>query len=160
MLAAAAQALGELEAVIDAIPASERDTEFGSFTRDRDVADVLNHLHAWHVVLLRWLAEASAGLTPEVPAPGYRWGDLDALNLVFRDGYAREGVAAAHARLRASHDELLTVVGALDDDALFTEGHHAWLGGTLAEPVHECLGAHYDWAIGAIAAARGSRHLH
>ncbi|MBM7503192.1 ClbS/DfsB family four-helix bundle protein [Agromyces aurantiacus] len=119
--------------------------------RDRDVVDVLNHLHAWHMLLLGWLEADAAGRAPAYPADGYTWRDLDRLNRDLRDRYRGDGeLAAARERLRASHDAALARIDALDDRAIFDEGK-AWLGGaTLAEPVHECLGGHYAWAIGAL----------
>ena len=43
---------------------------------------------------------------------------------------------------------------AIDEAELYSASRHPWVSGPLAEPVHECLGGHYEWAIGAIAAAR------
>ncbi|MGR2752188.1 ClbS/DfsB family four-helix bundle protein [Agromyces arachidis] len=119
--------------------------------RDRDAVDVLNHLHAWHMLLLGWLEADAAGRVPAYPAEGFTWADLDRLNRKLRDRYRGEGdLDVARDRVRASHRSALARIDALDDDAIFAEGR-PWLGGaTLAEPVHECLGGHYAWAVGAL----------
>lgn len=127
--------------------------------RDRDAVDVLNHLHAWHVLLLGWLDADAAGDEPAYPAEGYTWRDLDRLNRDLRDRYRGDGdLDAARERLRASHRSALARIDALDDAAIFSDGRPWLRGATLAEPVHECLGGHYAWAIGALEglAARGT----
>ena len=118
--------------------------------RDRDATDVVNHLHAWHVLLIGWLDSDAAGQAPGFPAEGYTWAQLDALNRALRDRYRDDGaLAAARERLRASHVAALARVEAMSDADLF-EVPRAWAHGTLAEPVHECLGGHYDWALRAL----------
>jgi hypothetical protein len=127
--------------------------------RDRDAVDVLNHLHAWHVLLLGWLEADAAGREPAYPAEEYTWRDLDRLNRDLRDRYRGDGdLDAARARLRASHRSALARIDALDDAAIFSDGRPWLKGATLAEPVHECLGGHYAWAVGSLEglAARGT----
>lgn len=154
--AAAMRAFRNLEAVFDAIPPSERDAPFRDRDRrDRDLQDVLDHVFAWHELLLGWIAGIERGETPAYPAEGFSWSELDELNLSLRDRTrTRGGAERAFARLQGSHAVALAKVGALDADVLFDATRFPWLGGPLAEPVHECLGGHYDWAVGAIGAAR------
>ncbi|MGR0320662.1 ClbS/DfsB family four-helix bundle protein [Agromyces sp. ZXT2-3] len=120
--------------------------------RDRDAVDVVNHLHAWHVLLLDWLAADDAGKEPAYPADGYTWRDLDRLNRDLRDRYRGDGDPdTARERLRASHRSTLARLDAMTDAQIFADGR-GWLrGATLAEPAHECLGGHYAWALGVVA---------
>jgi hypothetical protein len=121
-----------------------------SHARDRDATDVVNHLHAWHVLLIGWLDADAAGARPAYPAEGYTWGELHTLNRDLRDRYRGDGVLApARERLRASHAEALGRAVALSDSVLF-ETECEWARGTLAEPIHECLGGHYQWALDAL----------
>ncbi|UOQ88675.1 ClbS/DfsB family four-helix bundle protein [Agromyces endophyticus] len=162
--AAAMRGFRTLEDVIDVIPAKVRDRPFpvaatapaasgvAGAPRDRDLQDVLNHLHAWHELLIGWLDAIEAGRTPAYPAEGYDWGRLDALNLALREKYRVRQASRAFARLQASHATALGRVSALGDDVLFDADRFDWLGGTLAGPAHECLGGHYAWAVQAIAA--------
>lgn len=162
--AAAMRGFRTLEEVIDVIPPATRDRPFPvpatsaeasgvpGTARDRDLQDVLNHLHAWHVLLLGWLDAIDRGGAPAYPADGYGWSRLDALNLSLRDEYRVKNVSRALARLQTSHAAALARVSALGDDVLFDADRFDWLGGSLAVPVHECLGGHYAWAVEAIAA--------
>lgn len=161
----AEEAFARLEGAIDAMAASphpeaepaaaqmaESTTDGAApAKRDRDAVDVLNHLHAWHVLLLGWLDDDAAGRTPAFPAEGYTWRELDELNRELRDRYRGDGeLEFARERLRASHRAALARLERFDDASLFSDGR-PWLGGgTLAEPVHECLGGHYEWALGAL----------
>ncbi|HEU5222135.1 MAG TPA: ClbS/DfsB family four-helix bundle protein [Candidatus Lumbricidophila sp.] len=154
LLADAAREFDTLQALISSMTVDERDAPLVGGSRDRDVADVLNHLHAWHELLLGWVAEASVDRAPAFPAEGHTWTELDALNLHLRDQYLRESSDAALARLRGSHMRVTTVVEGLSDAELFDVARYPWLRGQLAEPVHECLGAHYRWAVAAIVRAR------
>ena len=47
---------------------------------ERTVKDVLAHIAAWELLMVAWLEELYAGLTPQRPAPGMTWDDLDLLN--------------------------------------------------------------------------------
>ncbi|MFK4728169.1 ClbS/DfsB family four-helix bundle protein [Agromyces mediolanus] len=154
--AAAMRGFSTLEAAVDAIPAAERDAPFtANGGRDRDLQDVLNHVHAWHELLLGWLSAIERGETPAYPAEGHGWNELEALNTELRDRTrTRGGAERAFARLQGSHAVALARVGALDRDVLFDPARFDWLGGPLAEPVHECLRGHYEWAVQAIGAAR------
>ena len=147
-------AIDDMVAAARASPATPAEAETDAAApdrRDRDAVDVLNHLHAWHILLLGWLDADAAGRAPGYPADGYTWRDLDRLNRDLRDRYRGDGdLDAARERLRASHRSVLARSDALDDAAVFSDGRR-WLGGaTLAEPVHECLGGHYAWALGAL----------
>lgn len=153
---AAMRSFRSLEGVVDAIPPSERDAPFRVRDgRDRDLQDVLDHVFAWHELLLGWIAAIERRETPAYPAEGFSWSELDELNLSLRDrSRTRGGAERAFARLQGSHAVALAKVGALDADVLFEATRFPWLGVPFAEPVHECLGGHYDWAVGAIEAAR------
>lgn len=123
--------------------------------RDRDLQDVLNHLHAWHVLLLGWLDAVAAGDEPAYPAEGRTWAALDALNVELRDRYRVRDLDRAWSRLQTSHVGVLARVGALDEAELFDATRFGWLRGSpLAEPVHECLGGHYEWALATIEVRR------
>lgn len=157
IVAAAVRTLADLEHAVHAVPPADRDAPLPGENRDRDLRDILNHLHAWHVLLVGWLDDDAAGRAPAYPADGYDWASLDALNLALRDRYRDVDLDAARDRLRASHTAVLDRVQRLDDADLFDVTRHPWLDGPLAEPVHECLGGHYEWALEAIGGARTAR---
>ncbi|WP_448006975.1 ClbS/DfsB family four-helix bundle protein [Agromyces bauzanensis] len=73
------------------------------------------------------------------------------------DRYRGADLEAPRERLRASHAEVLARLEGIEDASLFDPSRHPWLRGALAEPVHECLGGHYEWALGAIRGTRAPR---
>ncbi len=161
----------DLDRLIEQMPDSERSAPFSAEAdaavsagarRDRDVQDVVNHLHAWHVLLLGWLDAEAGGDPVAFPAPGHSWGSLAELNAELRDRYRLPGAAAAaldqaRVRLRQGHVDALARIETIPDDDLFEPGRHGWLAGALAEPVHECLGGHYAWAVEVISTATEAR---
>lgn len=44
------------------------------------VKDVLAHITAWEKLMIQWLQESLRGETPQRPAPGESWDDLDDFN--------------------------------------------------------------------------------
>ncbi|SFR74681.1 hypothetical protein SAMN05428970_1769 [Agromyces sp. CF514] len=153
--AAAVRGFHRFDEAIERIPAAERAAPFPREGRDRDIRDLLDHLYAWHQLLLGWLDAERAGEPVAYPAAGYTWAQLDDLNAALRERYRNGGtLATARERLRESHITVLARVESLSDDELFDPTAHEWLGGPLAEPVHECLGGHYAWALETLDAAR------
>lgn len=146
LLEASAAEFATLLAQIDALPDAE--ALFAHPGRDRDVREVLAHLDAWHRLLLGWHAEGMGGGTPDLPAPGYGWDQLDALNLELRDRYAGRGLAEVRADCEASHDALDLMVASHSEGELFVPGAYPWTGGdALAALADECGPAHYRWAV-------------
>jgi hypothetical protein len=136
--------------------AGRLDEEFVGDARDRRVRDVLSHLHAWHLLLEGWYEDGMLDGSPAIPADGYTWRELDALNVSLRDEWAGTGVEEIERRLDASHAGLQRLVAAHSDAELFDAAAHPWTRGTeLGEFCLECGGNHYRWARTAIAEGLG-----
>jgi hypothetical protein len=145
-----------LLALIDGIPADRLDEVFAGSSRDRNVRDVVAHLHAWHILLERWYSEGSMGGSPRIPAEGYSWRQLAQLNEALRQQWQDTSLAELLPLLRASHESLQAMVALHDDRELDDADAFAWTRGTaLGEFAQECGGAHYVWARGVIAAGLG-----
>ncbi|GIG55156.1 ClbS/DfsB family four-helix bundle protein [Demequina activiva] len=115
------------------------------------VADVLAHLHGWHLLFLSWTAKEAAGVEPTFPAPGYTWDRLAELNAAILAEHAHRPYSELRGRLVDSHARMLDAVRGLDDGTLFDVGAHAWAGDqSLGLVAHECLGGHYRWAESAL----------
>ena len=133
---------------VDQLSPEQRERDFASPDRDRNVRDVLAHLHAWHLLLMQWQAEGASGGTPEIPAPGYTWATLDELNESLRDRYSATSLADIRELLIASHNASNELISEHSQEELFFEGALPWTGtSTLAEFAIECTSAHYDWAL-------------
>jgi hypothetical protein len=125
-----------------------RHTELGAAYRDRRVGDVLAHLHAWHVVFDGWVAQDRSGAVPAYPAEGYTWKDLDALNEALYQAHRERPYEAVRAMLESSHRTMIVLLDTFTEDELTDPEAFAWLGGqAIGDVAHECLGAHYDWAL-------------
>lgn len=149
----AEQANAGLEVVLATADAHSEDS-VGEAWHDRRVADVLAHLHAWHVLFEGWLSQARAGMEPAFPAEGYTWEQLEELNYRLYAQHVLEPYATARASLVASHEAMLRTLADCTEAELTAPNAFTWLGGgTLGETAHECLGAHYDWALGVFRSA-------
>ena len=84
--------------------------------------DILAHLAAWQQKMIQWLQESLRGETPDRPAPGMAWDDLDALNeqlyLENKDKSLAEVLAAFNHMYQQSWQvvENLTEADLLDPD--------------------------------------------
>lgn len=144
----AAQANAGLEAVLATADAHSEDG-VGEAWHGRRVADVLAHLHAWHVLFEGWVSQARAGSVPAVPAEGYTWEQLDELNSRLHAQHHNDSYAQVRASLVASHETMLHTLADCTQEELTDPHAFPWLGGgSLGDTAHECLGAHYDWARG------------
>jgi hypothetical protein len=142
LAADADSALDRLLTVTDKHP----DESVGEAWKDRRVADVLAHLHAWHVLFDGWLAQARSGAAPAYPAEGYTWDELAALNDHLYATHQNSDYATVRASLLASHADMLDALASCSQAELTDAAAHPWLGGgTLGDVAHECLGAHYAW---------------
>lgn len=140
----------EADAALDALLArADADPDakpHGAYARKR-VADVLLHLHAWHIVFEGWMAQHLSGAIPAIPAEGYEWSDIDALNEALYLSYRDRSYTAARALVLGSHRAMCELVLTLSDEELNRAGHFPWLGEmALGDVAHECLAGHYAWA--------------
>ncbi|WP_214466817.1 ClbS/DfsB family four-helix bundle protein [Microbacterium flavescens] len=143
----------ELLALIVGLPEGRLTEEFAGDGRDRNVRDVIAHLHAWHILLERWYSDGTAGGSPAIPAEGYTWRELAALNEELRLQWQQTGLSELLALLRASHESLQAMVALHTDAELAAADAYAWTQGSpLGEFAWECGGNHYAWARGVIAA--------
>ncbi len=147
---AARDRLAALLAVADAHPGES----LGDAYLGRTTTDVLAHLHGWQALFEGWIAAHSAGEPVAYPAAGFTWKQLDALNEALYKAHAGRTYEAMRAALVGSHDTVMSIVAAIPESELVERSRHAWLGEeSLADIAHECLGAHYEWALGTLEAA-------
>ena len=147
---AASAGLTRLLAVTDSHPAAS----LGGAYLGRTTSDVLSHVHAWHTLFEGWIEADRAGEPVAYPAEGFTWRDLDALNEALYSFHAGRAYDVARAAIVASHDRVCAIVAATPEVELTTPESKDWLGNEpLGSVAHECLGAHYEWALGVLEAA-------
>jgi hypothetical protein len=88
------------------------------------------------------------------PAKGYSWKELDSLNENLYNAHAGRSYASVKDALLESHQLVLSLVAQIPESELVEVSRHEWLGDeALGDVAHECLGAHYEWALGILEAA-------
>lgn len=140
----------QLLAVADA----HQGAQLGEAYLGRTTEDVLSHLVGWHELFESWIRQQRAGVEVHFPAQGYTWESLAELNTAIFTRW--QGTAASDVRsaLLNSHARMLDLVAGFTDDELSDPDRHPWTGGEpLASVAHECLAAHYEWALATFASA-------
>jgi hypothetical protein len=111
------------------------------------VKDVLSHLTEWEQMCLGWYEAGKKGKTPAVPAEGYNWAQLPALNKAILEKYRGRPAEEVIRRFRASYREILKVVQSIGERDMFTRGRYAWTGqNAMAAYFIGCTSSHYAWA--------------
>ena len=111
------------------------------------VKDLLAHLNAWHEMFLGWEVEGRAGRKPEMPAPGFGWGDTPALNAAIWERTRDDSWEDVAARLDDSYRRVRSVIESYEDPALFEKRRFAWTGSTsVGSYAVSATSSHYDWA--------------
>ena len=149
----------QLKALVERLRTEGRiEDPFAGDARDRSVRDVLAHLYAWHLLLEGWYEDGMIGGSPALPADGFTWRQLDALNIVLHDQWQHASLEHVERRLDASHAGLQRLVATHSDEELFDGSTYPWTRGSkLGEFCLECGGNHYAWARRMIAAGLPER---
>ena len=85
LLEASAAEYLRLVGLVDSLTPEQAEAEFPFEDRDRNIRDVLAHLHEWHLMLLGWYRAGLEGVKPAIPAEGHSWQTLPALNRLIHD---------------------------------------------------------------------------
>jgi len=134
--------------LVDGFSEDQLEAEFGFEDRDRNVRDVLAHLHHWHLMMLGWYRDGEAGRPVHTPAPGYTWRTLPALNAEIWAQYQDAPLAGVRELLQESHDQLQQLIDSQHDPELFEKARLPWTGSaSLGSYLVSSTSSHYDWAI-------------
>jgi hypothetical protein len=137
-----------LNAHIEDLPKEDRERTFRPGTMNRNVRDVLGHLHHWHTLLLEWYAVGMDGGSPAMPAPGYTWAATRELNRTIHAQHCMTPLPRMRTLLARSHDAVLALIERHTDAELFTKKRYAWTGSTsLGAYCVSATSSHYDWAL-------------
>jgi len=137
-----------LHAFINGLSPTDRERDFAPGTMNRNIRDVLGHLHHWHTLMLGWYAVGMKGGKPEMPFKGYTWATTPALNRMIHEQYSAMPLKKARALFERSHTEVMALIERHSDAELFTKERYAWTGSTsLGAYLVSCTSSHYDWAL-------------
>lgn len=132
---------------IDALSPIAQQADFKPGTMNRNIRDVLAHLHHWHGLLLDWYRIGMAGDKPIMPAEGHTWKTLPALNREIWERYRTSSLSEARTDLQRSFEDAQAIIDRHSDAELFTKKHYGWTGSTsLGAYLISATSSHYDWA--------------
>ncbi|MHC1783850.1 MAG: ClbS/DfsB family four-helix bundle protein [Anaerolineaceae bacterium] len=141
----AEQEFAALENQISALPPLE--SLPASTPENWTPVDFAAHLWEWQHMLFGWYEAGCRGENPPTPAPGYKWNQLPALNLVIYHKHQNRTLKEVMADLRESHRRLLELVRELPEEVLFTTGRFTWTRtNTLGAYIVSAGSSHYLWA--------------
>lgn len=111
------------------------------------VKDVLAHLYEWEQMVIGWIEAGQRGDTPAIPAPGFKWSQLPALNQQIYAKHKDRPLNEVLTMFQASYQQVMTLIESLPEEDLFTPGLYRWMNqNTLAAYLNSCTGSHYRWA--------------
>jgi hypothetical protein len=109
--------------------------------------DVLAHLLEWQNMFFGWYEAGLRGETPALPAEGYKWNQLPALNQAIYERYRDASLSEIENQFRKSHEKTMQLVDELSNEGLFERGYHSWTTQhSLATFINANTGSHYRWA--------------
>lgn len=137
-----------LTAYIDNLPAASQTADFKPGTLNRNIRDVLAHLHHWHTMMQNWYRIGMAGEKPDMPATGYSWKTVPALNQEIWTDYQHTDLATIKNLLNQSFADLQTIIRQHSTEELFEKKRYKWTGSTsLGAYLISATSSHYAWAL-------------
>lgn len=138
----------KLIAFIEDLPEEKRNTEFAAQYLNRNIRDVLAHLHHWHSLFLRWYVEGMNGTQPQMPALGHTWRTVPELNIEIRELYKNTPKVEIDTQLKKSFKDVQEIIKSHSDIELFEKQHYPWTGSTsLGAYIISATSSHYDWGL-------------
>lgn len=132
---------------IESLSEIEQNKEFPKGTMNRNIRDVLAHLHHWHKMMIDWYKVGMTGEKPDIPAKGYTWKTTPALNKSIWEYYNSTELEKVKNMLNQSFSELRKIIQNHSNEELFTKKKYKWTGTTsLGSYLVSATSSHYDWA--------------
>ena len=129
--------------------------EFPKGTMNRNIRDVLVHLHHWHLMMLEWYKVGMLGEKPEMPAKGYTWKTTPELNKWIWEKHQNIELKKAKSLLKKSFKNVQKIIEKHSNEELFEKKRYKWTGSTsLGAYLISATSSHYDWAYKLIKKAK------
>ncbi|MEM6526050.1 MAG: ClbS/DfsB family four-helix bundle protein [Bacteroidota bacterium] len=140
--------LDKLNELIDGLSESVQHMEFPKGTLNRNIRDVIAHLHHWHKLFLGWYKVGTTGEKPNIPAEGYTWKTLPEFNKKINEKYSEISLEEVRDLFKGSYREVRSLIEQHSEDELFEKKLYKWTGTTsLAAYLISATFSHYDWAF-------------
>ncbi|MEM9364186.1 MAG: ClbS/DfsB family four-helix bundle protein [Bacteroidota bacterium] len=138
----------KLNDYIDNYTLEEQLAEFNLGTMNRNIRDVLAHLHHWHLMMLDWHKVGMTGAKPDIPAKGYTWKTTPDLNKWIWEKYRKTDLKEVREMLGNSFKMVRKVIESCSNEELFEKKRYKWTGTTsLGSYFISATSSHYDWAL-------------
>ena len=125
------------------------------WSRDKNLRDVLAHLHEWHRLLLDWAGANVAGEKRSFLPEPYTWRTYGDMNVALWQKHQETTLEEARALLEESHNAVMALAEVFSDEDLFHKGRFDWTGTTtLGSYFVSATSSHYDWALKKLRAHR------
>jgi hypothetical protein len=116
--------------------------------RDKNIRDILAHLHHWHLMMLFWYEVGMNGQKPDMPAKGYTWKTTVELNQEIWQKYQLVNYNEIVIMIQKSFSDIEMIIDKHNDDELFEKKKYKWTGTTsLGSYLISATSSHYEWAI-------------
>ncbi|SMO79197.1 ClbS/DfsB family four-helix bundle protein [Gracilimonas mengyeensis] len=133
---------------VEQLEQEDQQAEFPEGYLNRNISDVLCHLHQWHLMMLEWYRTGMKGEKPDMPAKGYTWKTLPDLNREIWEQYRDTPLDEAKSMLHSSFADLQYIIDKHTDEELFEKKRYPWTGSTsLGAYLISATSSHYDWAL-------------
>ena len=134
--------------LIDNLPEEKLNQAFPEGHLNRNVKDVIGHLHHWHLMFLEWYKVGMSGQKPEMPAKGYTWKTLPELNKKIWEKYKSIGLKKTLKMFDESFVDIQKIISKHSNEELFEKKRYKWTGTTsLGAYLISATSSHYDWAV-------------
>jgi hypothetical protein len=133
---------------VDSFSDEDKGKEFPKGTMNRNIRDVLAHLHQWHLMMIEWYTIGMKGDKPDIPAKGYTWKTTPELNKKIWENYRATDLKKVRKLLDKSYHDVQAIIKKHSDDELFEKKKYKWTGTTsLGAYLVSATSSHYDWAL-------------
>lgn len=133
---------------VNEIPLDIQEKEFPKGTLNRNIKDVLAHLHHWHLLMERWYNVGMQGKKPNMPAKGYTWKTLPDFNKTVQEKYKNISLKESKKLLSLSFEKIQKIIDKHSNEELFEKKKYHWTGSTsLGAYLISNTSSHYDWAL-------------
>lgn len=134
--------------LVNSYSKEEIEREFPEGTMNRNVRDVLAHLHHWHLMLLDWYKIGMNGEKPDMPSKGYTWKTLPGLNKKIWKEYQNVELEPVKEFLDISFANVQKIISNHTNEEIYEKNKYKWTGTTsLGGYLISNTSSHYDWAI-------------
>jgi len=169
LIEAAGENYEKLLQMIESLTEEELNTEFdfsadekkkeAHWGRDKNVRDILVHLHEWHNLMLAWITNNKTGIHKPFLMEGYNWKTYGKMNVVFWQRNQALSREESILMFQQSHAKIMAQIEGMTEEELFQKNVYDWVGGsTIGSYFVSVTSSHYDWAMKKIKAHRKRLH--